>query len=96
MKTIEQVEDMERLKENGRKTYDRMQKNLAWMISRTDDDITTSPNPLAEMFGGGLDQNDPEEYRESARRKQDQLDRQGRESFAAEYTDTEIKNYTRE
>lgn len=45
---------------------------------------------MADVFGG--EQNNPEEYRGYARRTQDNLDRQGREAFAAEYAETQIKN----
>jgi hypothetical protein len=85
-------QQIESLKENGRNLFDTMQKNLSWQTGRTDADITANPDPMAEVFGS--EQNDPKEYRAYARRTQDKLDRQGREAFAAEYAETQIKNLT--
>ena len=85
-------QQIETLKENGRSLFDTMQKNLSWQTSRTDEDIAANPDPMAEVFGN--EKNDPEEYRAYARRTQDKLDRQGREAFAQEYADTQIKNLT--
>src|SRR5262245_9081573 len=61
--TPEEVEKellIKKLKEDGRVSYDRMQKNLSWQTSRSDEDIKAHPDPLAEIFGN--EQNDPEEY----------------------------------
>lgn len=88
----EREQQLEALKENGRNLFDTMQKNLSWQTSRTDEDIKSNPDPMADVFGN--EQNDPEEYRAYARRTQDNLDRQGREAFATEYAETQIKNLT--
>lgn len=79
----------EKLRSDGRAQYDRLQKNLTWQGSRTDDQISAGPDPLDEMFGDDVD---PETYRDRARRTQDDLDRQGREEFATEHASTQIKN----
>ena len=80
---------IEALKEDERKSYDQMQQNLSWQAGRSDRDIEGDRDPLAEIFG---DQANPEEYRDLARRTQDKLDRQGREAFATEYANDQIKN----
>ena len=74
----------------GRKLYDTMQENLSWQTSRTDEDIKADKDPLADVFGDF--RNDPEGYRDQARRTQDKLDQQGREAFAVEHAETQIKN----
>lgn len=81
---------IEKLKEDGRRSYDQMQKNLTWQASRTDDEIKSDNDPLADIFGDY--RNDPEGYRDQARRTQDKLDRQGRDAYAQEYAETQIKN----
>ena len=78
---------IQKLKEDGRKSYDQMQKNLSWQTSRSDEEIKADQS-LYDMFGN----DDPEEYRASARREQDKLDRQGREAYAKEYAENQIKN----
>lgn len=84
-------EMIEKLQEDGRRSYDRLQRNLTLYVGMSDEDIKTNPDPMAAMFGG--QPTDPEEIRESARRTQDKLDRQGREAFAAEYAENQIKNF---
>ena len=90
MKTIE------KLTEEGRKQFDRMQENLILIISATDTELAgrlTERNEMAEMFGGECGKPlDCEGWREEPRNTQDKLDRQGREAFAAEYAETQIKN----
>jgi hypothetical protein len=91
MKTIET------LTEEARKQFDRMQENLTSIISATDADLESrlrERNEMAEMFGGECGKPlDCEGWREESRNTQDQLDRQGREAFAAEYAETQIKNF---
>lgn len=81
---------IESLRENGRRLFDTMQQNLSWQTSRTDEDIKANPDPMADVFGN--EQNDPEQYRDYARRTQDSLYRQGREAFAQEYAENQVKN----
>ncbi len=73
---------IEKYIEAGRKDYDRTQENLSRRAQQTDAEIEAECGELAEMFGGD---NSPESLRESARRMQDQMDRQGREAYAREY-----------
>jgi hypothetical protein len=84
----EKQELLHELIQSGRSLFDTMQKNLSWQVSRTDEDIAANPDPMDEVFGSET----PEEYRAMARRTQDKLDRQGREAFAEEYAQTQIKN----
>lgn len=84
------------LKEDGRKQYDLIQKNLTSVTTAPDEDLAprlAERNEMAAMFGGECGQPlDCEGWREEARKTQDQLDRQGREAFAEEYAATQIKN----
>jgi hypothetical protein len=79
-----------KLTEDGRRLFDRLQNNLTVLCSSSDEELQKRGAELDEMFGGQV--NDPEHQRDESRREQDKLDCQGREAFAAEYAETQIKN----
>jgi endo-alpha-1,4-polygalactosaminidase (GH114 family) len=87
---------IETLTEEGCEQFDRMQENLTSIISATDAELEprlAERNEMAEMFGGECGKPlDCEGWREESRNTQDKLNRQGREVFAAEYAETQIKN----
>ena len=80
---------IERLTKEGRTQFDRLQENITSIISATDTDLSnrlSERNEMAEMFGGECGKAlDCEGWRQESRDTQNNLDRQGRESFAAEY-----------
>lgn len=82
MKTIEE------LKKEGSNLFDFMQRNLSATINSTDAELLSNPDPFEEMLG---EVKDPESRREDARRTQDSLNRQGRESYTSAYVQTVLK-----
>lgn len=80
---------IETLKEKGRAEFDFMQANLTSVIAATDEELAPRLAERNEVFGGEVD---CEGWRAEARRTQDDLYRQGRQAFAVEYAETQIKN----
>lgn len=88
MKTMTAIKT--KLLQDGRNSFDSLQVECSRTVQRTDADLLADPNDGDELFGVV---NDPENRRAECRKLQDQLDRQGREAFAAEYAATHIGNY---
>lgn len=90
------AELMEKQKQYGRILHDKMQKNLSSVTSATDAQLQgriAERNEMASMFGGEVGNPlDCEGWRQESRETQDKLDRQGREAFAQEYAETQMKN----